>query len=199
MRLPARVHESEPWRIAAIASDFRLEDVWTLPAHGSAEDFGALLEVMASLDPTAGGSRAARLLFALRRRLGRLFRWDDIDENPAMPGGGPPTLRMRLPADLRDTATNDPRSLHGFRPLYRTDVESAAELSNRTVHAVLHLAWVEQEAGSYRGHMAVYVKPLTRFGALYMRLIAPFRRRVVYPALLRQIEWAWSARLPRHR
>jgi hypothetical protein len=31
--------------------------------------------------------------------------------------------------------------------------------------------------------------------ASYMALIAPFRHRVVYPALMRQIERAWNARL----
>ena len=44
-------HESQGWRINEVAPDFRLEDVWALPAHGGAEDFARLLEVMASLDP----------------------------------------------------------------------------------------------------------------------------------------------------
>lgn len=86
------------------------------------------------------------------------------------------------------------RSPYGFQPLYRTDVESAAEISNRTVHAVMHLAWVDQGTGRYQGQMGVYVKPRGRFGAGYMALIAPFRHWVVYPALMRQIERAWDAR-----
>ena len=81
-----------------------------------------------------------------------------------------------------------------FTPLYRTDVEFAAELSNRTVHAVLHLAWVDRGQGRYQGQMGVYVKPRGSFGAAYMALIAPFRHRVVYPALMRQIEHAWNVR-----
>jgi hypothetical protein len=32
-----------------------------------------------------------------------------------------------------------------------------------------------------------------------MAMIAPFRHRVVYPALMRQIERAWNARLAQHR
>jgi len=59
----------------------------------------------------------------------------------------------------------------------------------------MHLAWVEKGEGRYQGQMAVYVKPRGRFGAAYMALIRPFRRRVVYPALMRQIERAWNARL----
>ena len=74
-------------------------------------------------------------------------------------------------------------------PLYRTEDEYAAELSNRTVHAVLHLAWADQ-GGRYQGQMAVYVKPRGLLGKGYMALIKPFRYLVVYPALMRQIERA---------
>jgi hypothetical protein len=104
-------------------------------------------------------------------------------------------LSARLPVDLRNTATGLDRSSYGFRPLYRTDLEWAAELSNRTVHAVMHLAWVDKGAGCYQGHMAVYVKPRGKLGVAYMALIRPFRHRVVYPALMRQIERAWNTRL----
>jgi hypothetical protein len=194
VRLPNSEHESRGWRIAEIAPDFRLEDAWALQARGSADDFGALLEVMASLDPAQGESAAARLLFALRFRIGRWLGWDDAGRELAIPGKAEATLRGRLPRDLRNTAP-DLRSAYGFRPLYRTDVEWAAEISNRTVHAVMHLGWIEKGGGSYQGQMGVYVKPRGRLGAAYMALIKPFRRRVVYPALMRQIERAWNARL----
>jgi hypothetical protein len=62
----------------------------------------------------------------------------------------------------------------------------------------MHLAWVEHDAGSYQGQMGVYVKPRGRFGEAYMAVIAPFRHRVVYPALMRQVERAWNARMARH-
>jgi hypothetical protein len=76
--------------------------------------------------------------------------------------------------------------------------ELAAELSNQTVHAVMHLAWVDRGAGHYQGQMAVYVKPRGRLGKGYMALIKPFRYWIVYPALMRQIERAWNARTARH-
>jgi len=195
MRLPNSGPESRRWRIGEIAPDFRLEDVWALPARGSAADFDALLEVMASIDPAHGESAATRLLFALRYRFGGWFGWDDPTRELAIPGTAETTLSARLPVDLRNTATNRDRSRYGFRPLYRTDVEWAAELSNRTVHAVMHLAWVDNGEGSYQGQMGVYVKPRGRLGAAYMALIRPFRHRVVYPALLGEIERAWNTRL----
>ena len=191
MRLRNSEHESRRWRITEIAPDFRLEDAWALPARGSAEDFGALLEVMASLDPAHGESAATRLLFALRYRIGGWFGSDDARRELTVTGTAGTTLSGRLPEDLRNTATSL-RSAYGFRPLYRTDVEWAAEVSNRTVHAVMHLAWVEQDEGQYQGQMAVYVKPRGGLGAAYMALIRPFRHRIVYPALMRQIERTWN-------
>lgn len=88
---------------------------------------------------------------------------------------------MRLPKDLLDTAADVDLHATSFTPLYRTDVEFAAELSNRTVHAVRHLAWVDKGDGCYQGQMGVYVKPRGPFGAGYMAFIAPFRHRPVDP------------------
>jgi hypothetical protein len=193
MRLANSEHESHAWRICEIAPDFRLEDVWTLPAWGAAEEFPTLLEVMASIDPTRN-SRVARALFAIRYQVGGWLGWDRVAQPLAIPGGTGTTLSARLPPDLRDTAVYHSLRAAGFVPLYRTDVEWAAELSNRTVHAVMHLAWVQRGEGRYQGQMGVYVKPRGRFGDAYMAAIAPFRHRVVYPALLREIERAWNAR-----
>jgi Protein of unknown function (DUF2867) len=195
MRLSNGEHEAHAWRIGEVAPDFKLEDAWSLPAQGGLEDFATLLEVIASLDPAKSRSRATRTLFAIRYRLGGWLGWDDAPQALAIPHDTETTLSARLPADLRDTAT--PLSLRAtdFTPLYRTDVEWAAEISNQTVHAVIHLAWVEQGKGLYRGQMGVYVKPRGKLGAAYMRAIAPFRHAIVYPALMREIERAWSARM----
>jgi Protein of unknown function (DUF2867) len=197
MRLPNSDHESCAWRISEVAPDFRLEDVWELPAQGGREDFAKLLEVMASLDPAKAGSRATRMLFSIRYRVGGWFGWDDDQQSLAIPHDTQTTLKARLPQDLRDTASGLELRSKDFTPLYRTDVEWAAELSNQTVHAVMHLAWVEKADGLYQGQMGVYVKPRGRFGAAYMAAIAPFRHLVVYPALMRELERAWNARAER--
>ena len=60
---------------------------------------------------------------------------------------------------------------------------------------MLHLAWVDQGDGRYQGQMAVYVKPRGLFGKGYMAFIKPFRYAVVYPALMRHIERAWTRRV----
>ncbi len=196
MRLPNAAHESRPWRIREIAPDFTVQDVWALPVRGGAEDFQTLLELMTSGDPANVESRAARVLWRVRFRLGGWLGWDDAAGELPIPGTSETSLADRLPDDLRNTATNLDFGALPFAPLYRTDVEFAAELSNRTVHGVMHLAWVDQGEGRYQGQMAVYVKPRGWFGSAYMALIRPFRHWVVYPALMRQIERAWNARVP---
>jgi hypothetical protein len=197
MRLPNSDHEAHAWRIREVAYDFRLEDVWALPARGAAEDFATLLEVMASLDPAKASSRATRALFSVRYRVGGRLGWDEVQhQHPlAIPHDTGTSLSARLPQDLRGTVSASDLRAKDFKPLYRTDVEWAAELSNRTVHAVMHLAWVQKGDDLYQGQMGVYVKPRGSFGVAYMAAIAPFRHRVVYPALMREIERLWGAQL----
>jgi hypothetical protein len=196
LRIPVSEHQSQHWRIEQIAPDFRLEDAWALPARGGAADFPILLEVMGSLNPAKGDSIATRLLFGIRHLLGALFRWDDPGARLPIPQANETTLQARLPEDLRGSADQD-LGPSGFTPLYRTDDEWAAEISNRTVHGVIHLAWVKQAEGRCHGQMGIYVKPRGRLGELYMAAIAPFRHHIVYPAMMRQVDRAWKQRLAR--
>ncbi|HEX4094645.1 MAG TPA: DUF2867 domain-containing protein [Trebonia sp.] len=194
MRLPNAEHAAHPWVIAQIAPDFELIDAWALPAEGAGGDFGALLEIMAVLDGANAESALTRALFRVRYQLGARFGWDDAVRRLPIPGCAETTLSQRLPVNLRGSAAGLDLSPAGFTPLYLTRDEWAGELSNGTVHAVLHLAWVDQGADRHRGQMGVYVKPRGKFGATYMALIRPFRHLIVYPALMRQIGRAWQAR-----
>src|SRR5262245_16953091 len=204
MRIPNAVHESGPWRIREIVPDFELEDVWALPVEGDAEDREKALELISAFDPADAESTPTRFLWALRDRLGS---WLDLGrisapaedgaEKLPIPGTRETSLAGRLPDDLRGTAADLHFGSLPFEPLYRTDDEFAAEISNRTVHGVMHLAWVEQGTGRYQAQMAVYVKPRGLFGKAYMELIKPFRHLIVYPALTRQTERTWKARTRR--
>lgn len=98
-----------------------------------------------------------------------------------------PTLRQRLPGDLLDAPGPDFDTLP-FTSLYLIENEFAAEIANRTMHGVMHLSWVADGTGGYRGQMAVLVKPNGLLGAVYMAAIRPFRYLIVYPAAMRQIE-----------
>jgi hypothetical protein len=189
MRLSASAHTSQPWRIHELTRDFRLEDVWALPTPGGPDDFPRLLRLATSLDPAQSPSPVIRALFALRWKLGGLFGWDDPESGI---DSRVPTLRDRLPADLLDTRSPPAPETLPFSPLYVTENEYAAELANRTVHGVLHLGWVADEGGGYRGQMAVLVKPNGRLGKTYMAAITPFRHLIVYPRLLREFGRAWQ-------
>ena len=189
MRLPNTAHTSHPWRIHELTRDFRLEDVWALPTPGGPDDFPRLVQQFAAGDTSTNPSRAARALFAIRWKLGELLGWDDPDA-----GHDPqrPTLRDRLPVDLREAPGPDFATLP-FTSLYVLDDEWAAEIVNRTVHGVMHMGWVADGTGGYRGQMAVLVKPNGLFGTAYMAAIMPFRHLIVYPPLMREIGRDWRA------
>jgi Protein of unknown function (DUF2867) len=184
MRLPNTAQTGRPWRIHELTQDFRLEDVWALPTPGDADDFHRLVQLIASGDPSRRAPRSVRMLWAIRWKVGKLLGWDSPDAGSAM-------LRDRLPMDLRAAPSGPEFAALAFRPLYLLDDEWAAEIANRTMRGVLHVGWVPYGKG-YRGQLAVYVKPNGLLGIGYMAAIRPFRRLIVYPAMLRQIGRAWA-------
>jgi hypothetical protein len=190
MRLPRSAHTSQPWRIHEIAPDFRLEDVWAIPATGGPDDFGRLVDVLASYDPAQRSSPVVRLLFGVRHKLGDLFGWDRPDTGV---GARVPSLRDRLPADLREVPPPPSAAAFPFTPLYLTGNEWVGEIANSTVHGVLHLGWVPDGTGGCRGQLAVLVKPNGLFGTAYLAAIKPFRHLFVYPTMLRDLEKTWRA------
>jgi hypothetical protein len=95
---------------------------------------------------------------------------------------------------LRDSPSGPSFDALPFTSLYLLDDEWAAEIANRTMHGVMHMGWVPDGTGGYRGEMAVLVKPNGMLGTGYMAAIGPFRHLIVYPAMMRQIEREWRAR-----
>ena len=187
MKISNSEQTSHPWRIHEITGDFRLEDVWELPTPGGPGDFAKLVEMFAAGD-IGGTSKVADALFAVRWKLGEIFGWDDPETGL---GKRVPSLRDRLPADLRDAPRGPVVDSLPFEPLYLLEDEWAAEIANETMQGVMHLGWVEGEAGRYHGQMAVYVKPNGLRGNLYMAAIKPFRHLIVYPSMMNGIERRW--------
>ena len=165
--------------------------MWALPTPGGPDDFPRLVRQFASADPSRCLPGAARALWALRWKIGQLLGWDDEDDGV---GSRVTTLSDRLPADLRDAPPGPEFDSLPFTSLYLLEDEWAAETANQTMHGVLHMGWVPDGNGGYRGQMAVLVKPNGRFGTAYMAAIRPFRHLIVYPPLMRFIERAWRAR-----
>ena len=188
MRLANTAHTARPWRIHALAGDFRVEDVWALPTPGGPNDFPRLVDLAVSLDPGDSASWAVRSLFAIRWQIGRLLGWDRPADGL---GARVPSLRDRLPEDLRAAGSGPEFAALPFTPVYLLEDEFAAEIANRTMHGILHLGWVPDGSG-YRGQMAVLVRRNGRLGAAYMAAIAPFRHRLVYPPAIRELGRAWG-------
>ncbi len=71
------------------------------------------------------------------------------------------------------------RGRTGFVPVYQEPDEALSRIANRTVTAFLHVSLVERHP-----RLAIYVRPKGALGRSYMAVIEPFRRWVIYPALL---------------
>ncbi|GFG48711.1 hypothetical protein CQY20_28205 [Mycolicibacterium agri] len=184
MKLPKSEHFSRPWRIHELARDFRLEDVWALPTPGGPDDFPRLVRTATSFEARRRPSLVG-LLFAIRLGLGRVLGWDRPSKDDTRQ-----RLRERLPGELRARPSTVSPAL-GFDPLFQLHDEWAAEIVNRTVHGVIHLGWVPDGEGGYRGQMAILVKPKGLFGEAYMLAISPFRYLIVYPRMLERIGQQW--------
>ena len=127
------------------------------------------------------------MLLELRFFLGRRFRWDR--ESAASTRE---SFTTRLTSIDRSRSLVPPGTEDGvFRVVYRFENEQLLELINRTAHAAALSALVET-AGAYRFYFGVFVLSVGRFTPLYMALIDPFRKLVVYPSLLRSVRARWN-------
>jgi len=141
----------------------------------------------------AGGARrgiATRALFAFRFFLGRIFGWD-------RPVSERTYSDARVSDDLRRRSLVPPGTQEGlFRLLYELPNESVGEIRNATVHGFVCTTLVPRDGG-YRFYFGVYVEPVSRWTALYMAAIEPFRRFIVYPAMLGRLRADWERAYPR--
>ncbi|MFI6393525.1 DUF2867 domain-containing protein [Nonomuraea sp. NPDC050547] len=185
MRIPDTEHTKHAWHIHEVAPDFRVEDVWALPTPGGPGDLDVLVRQMSTRPGGFSGLTGA--LFALRWKIGALLGWD---RRAAGIGSRVRSLRGRLPEHLLARRGPDLRAVP-FTSVFQTDTEWASEMANRTVHTVMHIAWVPDGRGGHRGQMAVLVKPNGLFGRAYMLAIRPFRHLIVDPALVRKIGRGW--------
>jgi hypothetical protein len=178
-RLPLRVH--------GFLADVPLHDVWAvdLPRTRSGITLDEFLR--AEKVHRCRLSPSARALLSVRLSIGRLFGWDRAPAATACE-----TFATRITTvDCSKTLvpTGAPDGL--FRVVYRFENEQLLELINRTVHAAALSALVET-ADAYRFYFGVYLRNVSRFTPVYMSLIDPFRKHIVYPAMLRAIRTTWD-------
>jgi len=189
MRIDPREFRACPLRVHALLHDVPLEDVWAirLPGGGAGRTVQDLRAAMVA--GRAAAPAVVQGLFRLRGRIGALFGWDQ-----QRPAWNAESFADRLtPADRAASLTTPGTPDGPFNLLYRFDDEQLSELRNATVHAFASLS-IRPTPGGYLAYLGVFVQPVHRFTRLYMTAIAPFRRLVVYPAIIRQMQSAWVER-----
>jgi hypothetical protein len=177
-----------PLRVHALLADVPLHDVWAvdLPARGG----GITLSEFLRRAGQGGINRlplVARALIRLRLFLGSIFRLESEPKDALAA-----SFESRLTQDDRARSLVMPGTSEGpFRTVYRFENEQLLEIQNRTVHGAALSALVER-ADSYRFYFAVYARQRTWITPLYMGLIDPFRKWIIYPALLKTIRATWD-------
>jgi len=215
-------HLQRPWRVHQLASDFTLVDLWEIPIHAEPakgerfHDFYRIFTQRGDATSAAPAYRVAprsigdllqvfrligfRALLGLRRVLGTIFGWDREGETLPIPGCQETSLRARLNATdrTRDCAADFSglSTRVAFRSVYVFEDEALLEISNRTIHALVHLSWVEASDGRWSAVLAIYTKSRGRLSDAYMALIKPFRHAIVYPALIKHLTRSWEALRP---
>ena len=184
-----------PLRVHTFLADVPLHDVWAvdLPKRrggvtlceflrrGGQDGFDEADAEINRLPPVA------RALFHLRFFLGRIFRLEDEPKDALAESFG-----SRLTAEDRARSVVVPGTPEGlFRVVYRFENEQLLEVQNRTVHGAA-LSALAERADSYRFYFAVYVRPRRWITPFYMAFIDPFRKWIIYPALLKRIRATWD-------
>jgi uncharacterized protein DUF2867 len=188
MRIAPEEYQQTHLRAHSLLADVPLHDVWAIDLSGHHPGRSIVeLRSLLSRENIRATNPAVSLLFGLRAWLGRLFEWD---REP--PRASEESFLHRLSAADRESSLVAPGTLEGpFRVLFVSRRESISEIQNSTVHGFSVFALVERSS-DYRLYWAIYVQPVGPITAWYMRLIDPFRRVIIYPAVLRRIRAAWS-------
>jgi Protein of unknown function (DUF2867) len=196
---PAEFH-ALPLRVHTFLADTPLHDVWAvdLPACCNGVTLCEFLrrtrenKSARTDDEISRFPLAARALFGLRFFLGRILGLETEPKDASVVSFG-----NRLTVEDRACSVVAPGTPDGlFRLVYRFENEQLVEIQNRTVHAAAVSALAEKADG-YRFYFAVYVRPRTWITPMYMGLIDPFRRWVIYPALLKKIRADWDRHICR--
>lgn len=188
MRASSEEYQRIALRAHSLLAGVPLHDVWVVDLPGTRPgrtivDLRALLadKGFRTVNP------AVRFLLALRFSLGRIFGWDRVPAEASRE-----SFLHQLSTTDRESSLVTPGTREGpFQVLFVSQREAIAEVRNATVHGFSVFALVERST-DYRLFWAIYVLPVGLITSWYMRLIDPFRRAIIYPALLRHIKAVWS-------
>ena len=178
-QLPLRVHD---FLVGVL-----LHDVWAVDLSRARSGITLNEFLKTTSERPFTPSPVVRALLSLRLFIGRLLGWDCEPNATAWD-----SFATRLTTGDRSRSLVPPGTREGlFRVVYRFENEQLFEIINRTAHAAALSVLIENRNG-YRFYFPVYVQNVSRFTRLYMALINPFRKLVVYPSLLRSVRAAWN-------
>jgi hypothetical protein len=188
VRVTAEEYGGIDLRAHSLLAGVPLHDVWAVDLSGRRPGRSVLeLRALVAAENLKAANGAVRVLFGLRTWLGGVFGWD---HEP--PQASAASFLHRLSAADRASSLVAPGTAEGpFRVLFVSPRESIAEIQNSTVHAFSVFGLLERPS-DYRLYWAIYIQPVGRITSWYMRLIDPFRRLLIYPAVLSHIRAAWS-------
>ena len=178
-RLPLRVH--------GFLAGVPLHDVWAVDLVRARSCITLDDFLRTASECLLTPSPIVRVLLNIRFFVGRLLGWD---REPAATAWE--TFATRMTTDDRSRSLTPAGTREGhFRVVYRFENEQLLELINRTAHAAA-LSTLVETATTYRFYFGAYVRSVSRFTPIYMALIDPFRKLVVYPSLLRTVRAKWN-------
>ena len=192
MKLNAEIHRKRAWRVHTVAPDFQLLDVWRFDLGHRTADLEPFLPCLWGAGAAIENSWLARL----RLWIGRALGWDDHDFTLPIPGCPEMSVAARLVAadhSANRAAPDSPSPLKAVpvKTVYVFGDEALYEISNDTIHALLHVGVANSPAEGGSASLAVYIKSRGLHSRLYMALINPFRHLIVYPTLIGLVEGSW--------
>jgi hypothetical protein len=178
-RLPLRVHD--------FLAGVPLHDVWAIDLRRTRSGITLTEFLRAAGASPFRPSPVVRALLNVRCFVGRVLGWD------REPGATVrETFAGRLTTADRSKSQVPAGTPEGpFRMVYRFENEQLLEVTNRTVHAAALSALVETPT-AYRLYFGVYVRRVGGLTPVYMALVDPFRKLIVYPSLLRSVRTTWN-------
>lgn len=128
-------------------------------------------------------------LFWLRGQIGRILKWDD---NPELTKAN--SWIGKLTPEEREKSLIPSGKVESINTiLYCYENEILFEIVNKTVHCFWVIA-AEKKDDGYILYVAVYVKKLNWRTPIYMALVSPILKWIIYPAVHKNIKRNWEER-----